>query len=84
MADIVAICMSPSMDISTSVERVMPIRKLRCGAAKRDPCDGGVNVVRVVRRFGTGYPTGGLSGQVLRRLVDQELERTATSTKNGP
>ena len=76
MTDIVAICMNPSIDISTSVERVMPIRKLRCTAAKRDPGGGGINVARVVRRFGADvtavYPTGGATGQLLQRLVDQE------------
>ena len=76
MTDIIALCMNPSIDISTSVDGVMPIRKLRCTAAKRDPGGGGVNVARVVRRFGTDvtaiYPVGGAIGQFLRRLVDQE------------
>lgn len=76
MTDIIALCMNPSIDISTSVDRVMPIRKLRCTAAKRDPGGGGVNVARVVRRLGVDvtaiYPVGGAIGQLLRRLVDQE------------
>lgn len=76
MTDIVALCMNPSIDISTSAERVAPIRKLRCGRLQRDPGGGGVNVARVVRRFGADvtvlYPTGGSTGQLLRRLVDQE------------
>jgi 6-phosphofructokinase 2 len=76
MTDIIALCMNPSIDISTSVDRVTPVRKLRCAAAKRDPGGGGVNVARVVRRFGTDvtaiYPMGGAIGQLLRRLVDQE------------
>ena len=76
MTDIVALSMNPSIDISTSVERVIPIRKLRCTAAQRDPGGGGINVARVVRRFGADvtavYPTGGATGQLLRRLVDQE------------
>jgi 6-phosphofructokinase 2 len=45
-------------------------------AAKRDPGGGGINVARVVRRLGTDvtavYPTGGMRGQLLRRLVDRE------------
>ena len=76
MTDIVALSMNPSIDISTSVERVMPIRKLRCSAAQRDPGGGGINVARVVRRFGADvsavYPSGGATGQLLRRLIDQE------------
>jgi 6-phosphofructokinase 2 len=76
MTDIVALSMNPSVDISTSVERVVPIRKLRCTGAKRDPGGGGINVARVVHRLGAdvtaAYPTGAATGQLLRRLVDQE------------
>lgn len=76
MTDIVALCMNPAIDMSTSVERVLPIRKLRCTTAKRDPGGGGINVARVVRRLGADvtavYPAGGLTGQLLQRLVDQE------------
>ena len=76
MTDIVALCMNPSIDISTSVENVRPIRKLRCTAAKRDPGGGAVNVSRVVRRLGAAvtaiYPMGGNTGRLLRYLVDQE------------
>jgi 6-phosphofructokinase 2 len=68
--------MNPSIDISTSVEGVVPIRKLRCATLQRDPGGGGINVARVVRRFGADvsviYPTGGCTGQLLRRLVDRE------------
>jgi 6-phosphofructokinase 2 len=85
MTDIVALCMNPSIDISTSVDRVMPIRKLRCAASRRDPGGGGINVARVVRRLGTDvtavYPMGGATGQLLRRLVDQEgLQSLALQT----
>ncbi len=82
MTDMVTLCMNPSIDISTSVERVMPIRKLRCTAAKRDPGGGGINVARVVRRLGADvtaiYPTGGATGQLLRRLVDREGVQSLT------
>lgn len=76
MTEVVTLCMNPSVDISTSVERVIPIRKLRCTAGKSDPGGGGINVARVVRRLGadvtTIYPAGGLTGQLLQRLIDQE------------
>ena len=82
MTDIVALCLNPSIDISTSVDHVMPIRKLRCAAARRDPGGGGINVARVVRRLGMDvtavYPAGGLTGQLLRRLVDQERVQSLT------
>ncbi|HEY7458539.1 MAG TPA: 1-phosphofructokinase family hexose kinase [Xanthobacteraceae bacterium] len=76
MTNIVAITLNPSIDISTSVDRLMPIRKLRCAAPRVYPGGGGVNVARVAVRFGADveliYPTGGATGQLLRRLVDRE------------
>ena len=76
MTDIVTLTINPSIDISTSIDRVMPVRKLRCSAAQRYPGGGGVNVARVVTRLGADvkalYPTGGATGQLLRRLMDRE------------
>jgi 6-phosphofructokinase 2 len=76
MTDILTVCMNPAIDISTAAERVEPIRKLRCAAAKRDPGGGGINVARVAQRLGAAvaalYPSGGLTGLLLRRLLDHE------------
>jgi 6-phosphofructokinase 2 len=71
---------NPAIDISTAVEEVLPIRKLRCAAARRDPGGGGINVARVVRRFGGEvaaiYPAGGSTGKLLQQLVDREGARS--------
>ncbi len=76
MTDVIALSMNPSIDLSTNIDRVAPLRKLRCATARRDPGGGGVNVARVIGRFGADvtavYPIGGPTGQLLRRLVDQE------------
>ncbi|MBX9823639.1 MAG: 1-phosphofructokinase family hexose kinase [Xanthobacteraceae bacterium] len=76
MATIAALCMNPAIDVSTFVERMLPTRKLRCAAVRRDPGGGGINVARVVRRLGgtvtAVYPGGGATGELLRRLVEQE------------
>ena len=37
MTDIVTLTINPSIDISTSIDRVVPVRKLRCSAAQRYP-----------------------------------------------
>lgn len=75
-ADIVTITMNPAVDVSTSVDRVVPIHKLRCGSIQRDPGGGGINVARVVRRLGRGvaavYTAGGATGQLLQQLVERE------------
>jgi len=76
MADIVTLTMNPSIDVSMSVERLSPFRKLHCTGEHRDPGGGGINVARVAKRLGAEtiamYPVGGALGQMLRRFVDGE------------
>lgn len=76
MAHILTITMNPSIDISTSVEQLIPSRKLRCAPARRDPGGGGVNVARVVKRLGHDvtalFPAGGETGTQLQRLIAAE------------
>ncbi|MCT8971438.1 1-phosphofructokinase family hexose kinase [Microbaculum sp. A6E488] len=76
MAGILTITMSPTIDISASTRNVVPIHKLSCSGVRRDPGGGGINVARVVRRFGMEcralYPTGGYTGDFLRALMDKE------------
>jgi 6-phosphofructokinase 2 len=76
MSKIITLTANPAIDVSTSVSRVLPIRKLRCKTARRDPGGGGINVARVIRRLGGAvtaiYPAGGVTGQLLRRLVEGE------------
>jgi len=75
MAAIVTLTMNPAIDLSTSVERVVPMRKLRCAGLRRDPGGGGINVARVVRRMGAEvaaiYTAGGSLGRLLRSLVEE-------------
>ena len=76
MANIITLTPNPAIDLSTSVDRVVPILKLRCAAQRRDPGGGGVNVARTVKRFGGDVeailPVGGFTGQLLRRLIEDE------------
>ena len=76
MADIVTLTLNPAIDLSTAVNRVLPRVKLRCAAQRRDPGGGGVNVARVVKRFGGEVeailPIGGLTGQLLHELIEGE------------
>jgi len=82
MPRIVTLTMNPAIDVATSAERVEPTRKLRCRMGRRDAGGGGLNVARVARRLGADvtaiYPVGGLVGQQLRQLVDEDLIESVT------
>jgi 6-phosphofructokinase 2 len=83
MTGIVTFTPNPAVDVSTTVEQVMPTHKMRCTAARRDPGGGGINVARVVRRLGGDvmaiYPCGGVTGQLLAHLVEREHIVSMTS-----
>ena len=76
MPKIVTLTLNPAVDLSTAVERVVPSLKLRCAQPRRDPGGGGVNVARVIKRFGGDteaiLPVGGFTGELLRRLLAKE------------
>ena len=76
MQPVVTLTMNPAIDVSTSVDRITPVHKLRCAAAQRDPGGGGINVARVVLKLGGEvtaiYPVGGATGELLRRIVEQD------------
>jgi len=68
--------MNPTIDVSTTIEEMSPVNKLRCESEQRDPGGGGINVARVLKRLGADvtaiFPAGGATGQALRKLVENE------------
>jgi len=76
MTDILTITPNPAVDLSTSVEKIIPTQKLRGTSQRRDPGGGGINVARVIKRLGGEaraiYPVGGATGEMLRELLDRE------------
>lgn len=52
MSDILTITLNPALDISTTVDRVVPEDKLRCDVPVLDPGGGGVNVARAIGELG--------------------------------
>ena len=73
---VVTLTMNPALDLSTAVDEVVPFTKLRCGAMRRDPGGGGINVARMIGRLGgeakAVFPIGGCVGQALAQLVAGE------------
>jgi len=73
---IVTLTMNPALDVTTDTPKVEPEHKLRCAHASVDAGGGGVNVARVVVRFGAPaiavYTVGGATGEAYRRRLAQE------------
>lgn len=76
MKTIVTMTMNPAIDKSSSVAHVVAERKLYCRPPRFEPGGGGVNVCRAIKKLGGEstllYPTGGLTGERLQELLDQE------------
>jgi 6-phosphofructokinase 2 len=76
MPSIVTLTMNPALDIATTTERVVPTEKLRCAEPRYDPGGGGINVARALHMLGGDalavFPVGGLSGEMLCRLLERE------------
>lgn len=76
MSDIVTITVNPSLDLSTEVEKIIPVAKLRGTTQRHDPGGGGINVARVINRLGGEvsalYPVGGVIGELVRKLLEAE------------
>jgi hypothetical protein len=52
VTSIVTLTPNPAIDVSTTVDRVEPDRKLRWDEPRRDPGGGGLNVARAITRLG--------------------------------
>ena len=76
MKTIVTLTMNPAIDKSSTVNRVIAERKLRCTRPRYEPGGGGINVSRVIHKLGGEstaiYLAGGMTGQMLRELIDKE------------
>lgn len=80
MPQIVTLTMNPALDLATDVERLEPSHKLRCEHPIWHPGGGGINVARVLHRFGLDvvamFPVGGSTGQRVCKLLHEEGVRS--------
>ena len=74
--DILTLTPNPALDITTSIDRILPTHKMRCGPARYDPGGGGINVARVGHALGARtravFPVGGPTGEKLVMLLSAE------------
>lgn len=79
MSSILTITLNPAIDKSTSVQKIIPESKLRCGNIQNDPGGGGINVSKALRELGcdsiTLFPAGGHNGEMLKSLVQKKQVR---------
>lgn len=73
--NIVTLTLSPALDKSTEVERLVPESKLRCAALRIDAGGGGINVSKGIGRLGghstAVFPAGGANGRRLQDILSQ-------------
>lgn len=76
MSSVVTITMNPAIDQSSETDIVTDEKKLHCSKPRYEPGGGGINVSRALRILGGEslalYPAGGISGELLQRLLDKE------------
>lgn len=84
---VLTITLNPSLDKSSSVENIVPEKKLRCSSPKHEPGGGGINVSRALKRLGvnstTFFISGGSTGIMLEELLKLEELNIETIRVNG-
>lgn len=83
-ASILTVTLNPTLDVSTSVPRLIDHAKLRCSAEQEQVGGGGINVAHVIHSLGANcqamLPVGGSRGQnILQRLTDSGLDCVTAS-----
>lgn len=75
-ARLVTVTLNPALDVSTSVEAMVPSHKLRAANPSIEPGGGGINVSRMAARLGADVDTvvvlGGSTGTRLEQLAKSE------------
>jgi 6-phosphofructokinase 2 len=73
---IVTITMNPAVDKSTTLDKLIPEKKLRCAALQTDAGGGGINVSKGLRELGGKsialFPAGGANGKFLQKLLKRD------------
>lgn len=70
---IVTITMNPAVDKSTSVNKLVPEKKMRCGNLITEAGGGGINVSKAIKELGGEslaiFPSGGMNGKLIENYL---------------
>lgn len=81
---IVTITMNPAVDKSTSVNKLVPEKKMRCSELITEAGGGGINVSKALKELGAEslaiFPSGGING----KLIENYLQAFAIPYKTIP
>jgi 6-phosphofructokinase 2 len=76
MPKVITFTPNPALDVSITVDHMVPEDKLRCEEPVREPGGGGVNVSRALKRMGVPsiaiHTAGGHIGRLYGQLLDEE------------
>jgi 6-phosphofructokinase 2 len=83
---VLTLTLNPTVDKSTTIDKMVSEQKLRCAPPKYEPGGGGINVSRALKRLGTEsiaiFPAGGRAGSLLQDLLKKEnIQHEAIKTK---
>ncbi|WP_242928244.1 1-phosphofructokinase family hexose kinase [Pontibacter vulgaris] len=87
MHKVITITVNPALDKSTSVQQVVPDKKLRCKEPRYEAGGGGINVARAMKKLGgeawAWFLAGGPAGDRLITLLNEEqVESLVIPSKN--
>ncbi|OQP45603.1 1-phosphofructokinase family hexose kinase [Niastella populi] len=73
---IVTITMNPAVDKSTSIDKLVPEKKMRCSELITEAGGGGINVSKAIKELGgeslAVFPSGGMNGKLLENYLSQK------------
>ena len=73
---IVTITMNPAVDKSTSIDKLVPEKKLRCTEMLVEAGGGGINVSKAIKELGGEslaiFPSGGMNGKLIENYLDDK------------
>jgi 6-phosphofructokinase 2 len=73
---IVTITMNPAVDKSTSIDKLVPEKKMRCSELITEAGGGGINISKAIKELGgeslAVFPSGGMNGKLLENYFSQK------------